>query len=101
MPELYELVLSLELDSNKTILKKEMYLQVNEYRPEVIWSDGDWEAKDEYWDSLNFLTWLYNDSPVRQTVVVNDRWGQNVGCKHGDFVNCQDRFNPGIFTVNH
>lgn len=70
-------------------------MQVNTYKPEVIWSDGDWEATDQYWDSLNFIAWLYNDSPVRDTVVVNDRWGRNVGCKHGDFVNCQDRFNPG------
>ena len=46
---------------------------VNTYEPDVIWSDGDWEAEPEYWGSKDFLAWLYNDSPVKDTVVVNDR----------------------------
>lgn len=31
---------------------------------------------------------------MKDTVVVNDRWGRSVLCKHGDFLTCQDRFNP-------
>lgn len=38
---------------------------------------------------------LYNDSPVRATVVTNDRWGLDTTCKHGDFYTCSDRYNPG------
>lgn len=34
-------------------------------------------------------------SPVKDTVVTNDRWGSNTECKHGGFWNCNDRFNPG------
>ncbi|XP_065280903.1 tissue alpha-L-fucosidase-like isoform X2 [Dermacentor albipictus] len=68
---------------------------VETYRPDVIWSDGDWEAPDTYWNSTHFLAWLYNDSPVRNSVVVNDRWGINTSCQHGDVYACQDHYNPG------
>ncbi|KAL4714021.1 hypothetical protein ACJJTC_008375 [Scirpophaga incertulas] len=68
---------------------------VEDYEPSVIWADGDWEAYDTYWKSQEFLAWLYNDSPVKNEVVVNDRWGIGLYCKHGDFYNCYDRYNPG------
>ncbi|KAK7085025.1 Tissue alpha-L-fucosidase [Halocaridina rubra] len=74
----------------------ELYELVNVYHPDVIWSDGDWEAKDVYWNSTGYLAWLFNDSPVKDTVVVNDRWGQGVTCHHGSYYTCQDRYNPGV-----
>lgn len=37
-------------------------------------------------------------SPVKDTVVTNDRWGSGIACKHGGFFTCTDRFNPGIFN---
>ena len=39
----------------------ELYELVENYKPDVIWSDGDWMVDDFYWDALDFLAWLYND----------------------------------------
>lgn len=72
---------------------------INDYKPSLFWSDGDWEANDTYWKSTELLAWFYNESPVKDEIVVNDRWGRGTGCHHGDFYNCQDRYNPGMFSV--
>ena len=34
-------------------------------------------------------------SPVKDTVVVNDRWGSGASCHHGGYYTCQDHFLPG------
>jgi len=73
----------------------ELYDLVNTYKPDIIWSDGDVEGTDVYWNSTHFLAWLYNDSPVKDSVLVNDRWGNGTTCHHGDFYNCVDKYNPG------
>ena len=38
-------------------------------------------------------------SPVKDTVVTNDRWGTGCACKHGGYYTCADRYNPGMYIV--
>ncbi len=52
----------------------EMQELIMKIEPDILWADGDWEAFPEYWRSQDFLAWLYNDSPVKDTVVTNDRY---------------------------
>lgn len=48
---------------------------VETYRPDVLWTDGEWDFSAEEQLSHEFLAWLYNDSSVKDSIVVNDRWG--------------------------
>ena len=72
----------------------ELYHLVQMYRPDLIWSDGDWEAPSDYWKSKEFLAWLATNSTVKDSVVWNDRWGTDAECKHGSFSTCHDRYLP-------
>jgi len=58
---------------------------VNNYKPEIIFSDGEWDYDSKTLNSEQFLAWLYNESPVKNTIVVNDRWGKETRSKHGDY----------------
>jgi len=58
---------------------------VNNYKPEIIFSDGEWDYDSKTLKSEEFLQWLYNESPVKNSVVVNDRWGKETRSKHGDY----------------
>ncbi|KAL3935605.1 MAG: hypothetical protein SGARI_002908 [Bacillariaceae sp.] len=78
----------------------ELYQLVEKYQPEVIWSDGAWDGDSDYWRAKEFLAWLATNSSVKDTVVWNDRWGKDAGCKHGSFLTCQDRFLPNK-TIHH
>ncbi len=63
----------------------EMKELVMAYKPEIIFSDGEGGYDSKTWKSEQFLAWLYNESPVKETVVVNDRWGNETRSKHGDY----------------
>ncbi|MBN2651529.1 MAG: alpha-L-fucosidase [Spirochaetales bacterium] len=55
------------------------------YQPEFIWSDGDWHLPSSKWYSKEILKWMFNNSPNRDTLVVNDRWGTDANKKYGDY----------------
>jgi alpha-L-fucosidase len=84
---LYEWFNPLYLKEDKTeYVEKHLMPQfkdvVTKYKPQVIFSDGEWEFEDTLWQSEKLLAWLYNDSPVGKEVVVNDRWGKGTRHKH-------------------
>ena len=56
---------------------------VTKYEPSFIFLDGEWHADYKTWHSEELAAWLYNESPVKDYVVVNDRWGKTRD-KHGD-----------------
>ena len=56
---------------------------VKRYEPDIFWTDGEWDYPSEVWKSTEFLAWLYNESPVKEHVVVNDRWGKETRGFHG------------------
>ncbi len=55
------------------------------YRPALIFADGEWEHPSSTWRSEEFLAWLFNESPCREEVVVNDRWGKETRTRHGGY----------------
>lgn len=58
---------------------------VQNYKPDILWTDGEWELEGEKWKSEEFLAWLYNESAVRDNILVNDRWGKGLRQKHGGY----------------
>jgi len=55
---------------------------VTNYKPSLIFADGEWIMSDTAWRSTEFLSWLYNESPVKNEIIVNDRWGKNARKTH-------------------
>lgn len=58
---------------------------VTNYSPDLIYADGEWEKDDDYWKSTELLAWLFNESPVKDDVVINDRWVKGQRHKHGGY----------------
>jgi alpha-L-fucosidase len=63
---------------------------VSLYQPDILWTDGEWDHSSDEWKSKEFLCWLFNESGVKNQVVVNDRWGKETRSKHG-----------GIYTTEY
>ncbi len=62
---------------------------VETYRPNILFTDGEWGYESSKWQSLDFLTWLYNESSVRDEIVTNDRWGSDTRGVHGGYLSCE------------
>ncbi len=72
---------------------------VTKYAPSVIFSDGEWDHADTTWKSQQLLAWLYNESPCKNDVVVNDRWGKNTRHLHGGYYTTE--YGSGMPDASH
>jgi alpha-L-fucosidase len=86
---LYEWYNPLWLSDRKRYVTEHMHPQfrdvVTRYKPSIIFSDGEWDMPSADWRSPELLAWLFNESPVREEVVVNDRWGKETRHHHGGY----------------
>lgn len=74
---------------------------VNRYEPDIVWTDGEWDHPSETWRSTEFLAWLYNESPVKDRVAVNDRWGkESRGAQGGYYTTEYDLVHDGEGIAN-
>lgn len=100
---LYEWYNPLWLGDRQRYVREHMFPQfkdlVTRYKPSVIFSDGEWDLDSADWHSPELLAWLYNESPVKDEVVVNDRWGKDTRHKHGGYWTTE--FTAGMATGNH
>ena len=71
---------------------------VTRYKPPVIFLDGEWEHPYTTWHSDELANWLYTESPVKDEVVVNDRWGQVRG-RYGDYFSSE--YGGGNYPPTH
>lgn len=99
---LYEWFHPLWLSDRKRYVAEHFHPQFKEvvtrYKPSLIFADGEWEADDKLWRSEELLAWLFNDSPVRDEVAVNDRWGNSRG-RHGSFY--ESEYGGGNMSPKH
>ena len=68
---------------------------VANYKADIIWTDGEWDFSDADHLSVEFLSWLYNESSMKDSVVVNDRWGKGCRGKHGGHYTTEYAFEGG------
>jgi len=72
---------------------------VTRYKPSIIFADGEWELPSSEWHSPELLAWLFNDSPVKDDVVINDRWGKDTRHKHGGYWTTE--YTAGMSGMSH
>jgi alpha-L-fucosidase len=72
---------------------------VSRYKPSIIFSDGEWDLTSAEWKAPELLAWLFNQSPVRDEVVIDDRWGKDTRHKHGGYYTTE--YTAGLDAGSH
>lgn len=86
---LYEWYNPLWLSDKQRYVREYLFPQFKEVvthaQPAIIFSDGEWELSSAEWHSPELLAWLFNESPVADSVVIDDRWGKETRHQHGGY----------------
>jgi alpha-L-fucosidase len=100
---LYEWYNPLWLSDKKRYVTEHMMPQfkdvVTHAKPSIIFSDGEWDLPSADWRSPELLAWLFNESPVANEVVIDDRWGKDTRHKHGGYYTTE--YTSGIQKATH
>ncbi len=100
---LYEWFNPLYLNDVQVFVAKHLFPQfkdmVLQNKPSVIFSDGEWEHGNDVWRSHELLAWLFNESPVKDEVVINDRWYK--GSRHKDGGYFTTEYGSGLDTAEN
>jgi alpha-L-fucosidase len=100
---LYEWYNPLWLSDKPRYVAEHMHPQfkdvVTRYKPSIIFSDGEWDLTSAEWRSPELLAWLFNESPAKGEVVVDDRWGKDTRHKHGGYFTTE--YTAGMSDINH
>jgi alpha-L-fucosidase len=100
---LYEWYNPLWLYDKSRYVREHMFPQfkdlVTHYKPAIIFSDGEWEMTSADWHSAELLAWLFNESTVKDEVVVDDRWGSDTRHKHGGYWTTE--YTAGMSGIDH
>jgi alpha-L-fucosidase len=100
---LYEWYNPLYLSDKKRYVAEHMMPQfkdvVTRAKPSIIFSDGEWELPSADWRSTELLAWLFNESPVKDEVVIDDRWGSDTRHKHGGYYTTE--YTSGMQAATH
>ncbi|MGE5124944.1 MAG: alpha-L-fucosidase [Betaproteobacteria bacterium] len=72
---------------------------VTRYQPALVFADGEWDLPSADWHSPELLAWLFNESKVKDDVVVNDRWGKDTRHRHGGYWTTE--YTPGMSGSDH
>jgi alpha-L-fucosidase len=100
---LYEWYNPLWLSDKPRYIREHMMPQfkdvVTRYKPDIIFSDGEWELSSDEWHTPELMAWLFNESPARENVVIDDRWGKETRHKHGGYFTTE--YTAGLQTGAH
>jgi alpha-L-fucosidase len=58
---------------------------IDQYDPDLIWYDGEWETNADALRTKDIAAYFYNKAEGRKEVAVNDRYGRGSRSKLGDF----------------